>query len=480
MSAAHHNRVQVAATARARAMEDEFAAAIRPVLDRAGRQAASRFRRMATNHLTAAGRKELRRADREALIRAATQILAPEEPRAVLASLALTAAIDVQSNSTMICVKPRPDQATAIADPDGYPPENLHCTLVYVGEVDGPLDTIAAALRPVAGTHAPLEGVVGGYGQFGHVDPPVGILLPDVPGLIELRVAVTEALVKAGIPYARNHGFEAHITVDDEAETDEGAEMLPLTGTPLNFDAILLVRGDAETVTLPLTGAPPLTAAGDADPPPWTAPAPSELVDIDALVAAIRRKTDKLRRAIIQSVMGAALAEEGIRFDIANPFAQRLLEKTGAQITNVAQTTQDDVQRIVEAAYKNGLSISNTAAAIRDGVLAGSHDRATLIARTELAGAANGASVAGVQAVSAITGTTYSKQWMTAPGAQYPRHETYPDLDGQTADLDGLFQVGDSQLAYPGDPDGDIEEIANCRCAVQYADGSSAESDEGN
>jgi hypothetical protein len=56
------------------------------------------------------------------------------------------------------------------------------------------------------------------------------------------------------------------------------------------------------------------------------------------------------------------------------------------------------------------------------------------------------------------------KQWVT-------RHDdkvrtTHAEADGQKAPLEGFFRVGEALLSYPGDPDGPLDEIANCRCLI--------------
>lgn len=443
-SAAQLTRILAAGRRRALELEPRYAALLQPLLEAAGDRAARNFSRMATDHLTAAAR----------------------------AGLALTAAdLGVTSLSTMICLKPRPEQAALLADPDGEPPESLHVTLVYLGEVEGPLESVAEALRPVAATLAPLAGVVGGYGQFGMPDGgSVGILLPDVPGLVELRVAVTEALVGAEIDYARNHGFEAHLTVDVDPEPDELAEMLPRSGLPLNFDALLLVRGDVEELALPLVGSPSLTAAGE--PPGWSAPNRNEILDVEALVKTLRTKTDPVRQAVVETMVGATMEQAGLSFDTVNLLTGRALSESASQIVNISASTQENVMRIVRASYEHGLTIPDTAKAIRVGMREASPARATLIARTELCRVVNTASLDAVKTVSAATGNVYLKEWMTAGGAEWPRHELYDGLDGQTASLDGYFSVGASDMECPGD--GPPDEACNCRCAMGYVDGPSA------
>lgn len=299
MKAARLNATLRAAEQRAEELLPRLENVLLPVLRKAARDAAAAFERNATHHLTASAG---RRADLDRIA-----ALSARDARQLVSSLALTAAIDVQSNSTMVCVKPRPAEAAAITDPDGEATETLHVTLCYLGELDGPLEPIAEAVRTVAATHAPLAGIVAGYGQFGTPDgAPVGILLPDVPGLVELRVAITEALHQAGIDYARNHGFEAHVTVDQAPEPGEGDEVLPqVYGLPLHFDEVLIVRGNTEVVPVPLVGAPPVTAAGTPSDPGWTPPARGEILDIEALVKTFRGKTNRVRLAVVRTMFEA-------------------------------------------------------------------------------------------------------------------------------------------------------------------------------
>lgn len=256
----HHNDVLARASKRAYELEDKLAAVIRPLLVQAGESASRRFRVMATDHLTAAAAE---RRQRDAAVLAS---LTSPERRVVSRSLALRgSAPGVSSSSTMIALRPREKQAAWAARDDALEPETLHVTLAYLGETEGDLEPVRAALARVAASHAPLEGEVGGVGSFkdmgdGHPE----ILLPDVPGLVELRVAVTEALHRSGITYARDHGFTPHLTVDysEEPTHDHGP-----VGTPLNFDDIWIVRGDVEQHALPLTGGKPVTAAANLDDP---------------------------------------------------------------------------------------------------------------------------------------------------------------------------------------------------------------------
>lgn len=513
---AQHNRMIRAAEKRALELEDRMVDVLVPILDRAADVAARNFQARAVSHMAASLRQDMH----------------------------LVASGDVTSTSTMVAVKPRPDEAAALAQDGGADPENLHVTLAYLGDTTGPLDEIANAIARAAATHAPLEGRVGGAGVF--ADNGSGypsILLPSVPGLLELRQHVTQGLTDAAISYGREHGFQPHITVgyQDGPETPP----LDLMGTPLHFDDLHVVRGDAEHVVIPLVGSRPVTAAaralseleqavadvaeehapdggygdtwwsedeatvywicGDWSTDAEIGAAEDAFLDVDgveevetcdecgaprgdgwarvwpasALTAAatgsefclpeqLRGKTDPVRQAVVQTVMAGSVEGVGINFDVTSPFAEKVLAQSASQIGHISQTTQLDVMRIIRQSFEQGYSIPDTAKAIRAAMKESSPIRARLIARTELAGAVNGGSLAATQIVQSATGDTYEKVWMTAPGAKYPRHYDYEGLDGQATTLDGYFDVGGSDLQFPGDPAGPPEEVCNCRCALRY------------
>lgn len=289
------------------------------------------------------------------------------------------------------------------------------------------------------------------------------IMLPDVPGLAELRQAVTEALRAAGIPYAESHGWQPHLTVAYVSEPEPPPT--ELLGLPLTFAALSFTQGDVAR-DFPF-GEDILVAAG---PPPWHPPHPDEVVDVDEIIGRLRTKGDPVRRTAIRQAALPALGEVGLDFDITNPFVNAVLDKTGAEVVNIAETTRLNILRIIRDGYEQGLTIPDTATAIREGMKDASEFRSTMIARTEMQALASGGSHAAMQIVAEETGIEYQKVWLTAPGADHPRHEEYDDLDGQTVALDDYFDVGGAKLAYPSDPDGPPEETIQCRCTLSYVE----------
>lgn len=454
-----YNAVVRAGMKRAEVLEPKLARVVRPILAESGVDASRRFRQLATDHLTAS-----------ALARdpAARAVLERPLGRSLVASMALRAAAPgVTSLSTMVCLQPRRTEAETIALATGLPAEELHVTLCYLGEVEGDLSQVVGALAIPAATHAPLTGAVSGVGSFGTETPVPVVLLPSVPGLVELRTCVADALCEAGIDYSRDYGFIPHLTIE---YTDDVSELpRDAVGEPLHFDELLVIRGDVVEYRLQLTGAPPLTAAGDGS-PGWTPPVGDELVDVEEIVGKLRGKTDPVRQAVVETVMVESLNGVGIDFDVTNPHTAGVLEHSGQHITYIAETTRENVNRIVGASYREGLSIPATAKAIRQGMTEASVKRSVLIARTEMVGAVNGGSLAATRIVQDATGVKYEKQWLTAAGAKHPRHHRYVGLNGQTTSLDGYFDVGGYELQYPGDSDGPPREVCNCRCALGYVE----------
>lgn len=410
-------------------IEPRLARHLEIILTRVAGQAARNFRSRAASHLLAAGRPP---------------------------------------TQAMIALYPRPEEASVLAAVGSEPPDELHVTLIYFDHSDVAADpgSLEEAVRAVAASHEPLVGKVGGIGAFqGQGERHPSILIPNVPGLVELQQAVTSEIEDAGYQNGSQHGFNPHITVDwTDDPQPPGPEAL---GEPLHFDGLAFVPHDGQPRSFPL-GAPVTASTGD-----WTAPDPAELMDVAALVASLRTKTDAVRLEVAKLLLAGPLDGLGLSFDVTNPFAAAAV--TSRRVTEIGDTTRAQLMQIIRESYQQGLSIDDTAKAIRSVMTDAAGYRSRMIARTEMVGAMNGGSTALMQLVGNATGTSYTKTWLTAPGAEYPRHEDYDGLDGQTVGLEEPFDVGGEALMYPGDPDGSPDEVCNCRCTVTYGDGSPAE-----
>jgi hypothetical protein len=213
----------------------------------------------------------------------------------------------------------------------------------------------------------------------------------------------------------------------------------------------------------------------------WNPPHADEVIDVGTITAELRSKSDPIRRAAIAEY-GAALAAISkkvgvpISWDVTNPLVGAVYAGAAQHVHDIADTTRLGIMRTIKAAYEEGLTISDTATAIRGAMKEATPARARLIARCELAAVANGGSLAVARIYSEATGETLWKRWAVAPGADFPRHELVADLDGQSRLLTEPFDVDGALLEFPADPGGPPDETANCRCVMLMLDSRDAES----
>jgi len=138
-------------------------------------------------------------------------------------------------------------------------------------------------------------------------------------------------------------------------------------------------------------------------------------------------------------------------------------EMVRRRITEVTETTREQIVRAVRKGYQDGLGQRGVASMILDVVPQLAAYRADTIARTETHGAAN----YGSQEAAKATGVPMKKEWLSA--ADDRTRDTHREAGRQPAiGMDEKFQVGDSELLYPGDPAGSAEEVINCRCSLGY------------
>lgn len=111
-----------------------------------------------------------------------------------------------------------PEDAKAFALEDGLAPEELHCTLAYLGDASElPEETLDAVRQAVEAwsARAPFTAKVGGIGRFAGApgEDDVVYLPVDAPRLPAERAELLQALADAGAPASADHGFNAHVTL---------------------------------------------------------------------------------------------------------------------------------------------------------------------------------------------------------------------------------------------------------------------------
>ncbi len=152
--------------------------------------------------------------------------------------------------------------------------------------------------------------------------------------------------------------------------------------------------------------------------------------------------------------------------DELNEYSDEYVDKwVRARVTDISKTT---AKRIADA-IKEGREEEMTHDEISDLIqerTAGSigEVRARTIARTEIHSASQSGSMASAE-TSGIPGLM--KEWLTVGDDRV--RDDHMMVDGDRAQMDEPFDVGDSKLMYPGDPDGSPEETINCRCVLTYS-----------
>jgi hypothetical protein len=167
---------------------------------------------------------------------------------------------------------------------------------------------------------------------------------------------------------------------------------------------------------------------------------------------------------------GSAVADQlGGTFDVDSNAAQRLLNARAETIGKlVGKTSADRILDSYRAARDNDEDASALAGRIRDDAYGTDSvkARASLIGslETDIAVAVGGYLVAKKLAA--------TKTWIHDGQPKEPR-DWHVEMSGETVNVGDAFSNG---LLYPRDPNGPMEEIANCTCSVEYSDGSGDDS----
>ncbi len=136
-----------------------------------------------------------------------------------------------------------------------------------------------------------------------------------------------------------------------------------------------------------------------------------------------------------------------------------LKEFGGSKITGINKTSQSRIGDMLSRMVDQGKTTDEMADAISDKFDQWSEGRAYSIARTEIGGASNFASLEGMTQAG-----VEQKEWLATQDDVV--RDTHADLDGTVIDADDEFESSSGATAlYPGGF-GDPAEDVNCRCGV--------------
>lgn len=137
----------------------------------------------------------------------------PTEPQTNAVALAAGAS----SSGVIVCLVPPRSVADDLAVPGGEAPEDLHVTLVHLGDVAALGDEQRAKLSIIAETFAqwfmPMTGRFNGVARFSAPDgTDAAVLTLDAPDLSAARERLVHALDAHGYQVSDAHGFVPHMT----------------------------------------------------------------------------------------------------------------------------------------------------------------------------------------------------------------------------------------------------------------------------
>lgn len=183
-----------------------------------------------------------------------------------------------------------------------------------------------------------------------------------------------------------------------------------------------------------------------------------DLFDVDEWGDLYRVNVRTLQEKILlgSAVEAFGIVSPGDEF-IFNEVVQRRLDAMHAQmVRQVNQTTKDRISRALVEGQGKGESVDQLAKRISGEIV--NRKRARTIARTEV----GKASQLGQLESFAQSQVVEMKAWNTSrDGAVRDSHQ----IDGQTVDLDGFFQLpSGSRAAHPLDPTLPASDLINCRC----------------
>lgn len=131
------------------------------------------------------------------------------------------------------------------------------------------------------------------------------------------------------------------------------------------------------------------------------------------------------------------------------------------QVLRTAPTHyQQQIRNQLALLTAEGRTIDEAARLVRPLLIQQLPYQAERIARTEVVSAYNAGSIA-----SYGDAGVERKEWLAASDEKTRETHSQAEAQGAIA-IDKPFQVGSSEMMYPGDPDGEADEVINCRCTL--------------
>lgn len=170
----------------------------------------------------------------------------------------------------------------------------------------------------------------------------------------------------------------------------------------------------------------------------------------------------------VSRVAAAIIADEareqsvflGLEYTIDSAaLAQEWVIMVGPRIAGVNDTTAIRIKELLVRALEDEASVYETAQRLKQTFATMSEGRAKLIARTEVLGATNFAAWR-----TFLAGSIPFKRWVATMDDRV--RDSHAEANGQLRGVSEAFDINGNAMMYPGDPDGPVSEVANCRCIM--------------
>jgi HK97 family phage portal protein len=186
---------------------------------------------------------------------------------------------------------------------------------------------------------------------------------------------------------------------------------------------------------------------------------------IDTVLTEIRDEDDYLQRIGAQYIkqgmtLGINSANEllGVEFNVDNPEAKKFLDDKVIKIVGINETIEEQVRAAIGVGLDANKSNDEIADLIVD-VFDVADTRARTIARTEVSSSNNGG-----RFITFKENGVDKTAWLTSEDDRV--RDSHDAVDGEEAAVGESFPSPplSCEMQFPGDPDGDAEEVINCRC----------------
>jgi hypothetical protein len=137
------------------------------------------------------------------------------------------------------------------------------------------------------------------------------------------------------------------------------------------------------------------------------------------------------------------------------------------QNKKIQESSEKKIQRIAKKAIDKGLTIAETTKELQKELKGLATYRAKRIARFETIGGCN---LASLEAAKQVSGKI-NKYWIYTHDSRTRKTHRHAGARYNKTSPIGInekFKVGNTELMYPADRNGDKKEIFNCRCTVGY------------